>query len=485
MNNEKQLQKIKALNWIAIIVDIVFVVIASILFVIFFTAIFTPTENNALELPEQVLPMTYDILGKTYSSGDVNMVVSMMVVFMIIGYSTLIINVKHVLGLKRYDYHKWEGTNTLIKGLTSILTLNIISLVLRIYNGHLIMKYSEGKSYYGVYKADWIERREKSKALKNDDGHELTEAELALKAKVRRQNLVKFSKYFVTYLILLLFALFILIPFYWMILTALKTFQESKALTPSLWVPLRELQWVNIKFVLEQMNFGLYIKNTLIVAILSTVGTVLITVLSAFAFSRIEFKGREAFFSLLLMTMMIPGEIFMITNFLTVSKQGLGWVGTGVDNPVGYFATLIIPNMVSVFYIFFLRQTFRQVPDTLYRAAKVDGCSDFKFLRRVMIPIAGPTIFTITILNILGAWSAFIWPRLITCLEPTIGRNYWLISVALRGNSFVIDKGGGMTETMFNLQIAATAIVTVPLIIVFLLLKKYIMTGVGRSGTKG
>lgn len=485
MNNEKQLQKIKALNWIAIIVDIVFVVIASILFVIFFTAIFTPTENNALELPEQVLPMTYDILGKTYSSGDVNLVVSMMVVFMIIGYSTLIINIKHVLGLKRYDYHKWEGTNTLIKGLTSILTLNIISLVIRIYNGHLIMKYSEGKSYYGVYKADWIERREKSKALKNDDGHELTEAELALKAKVRRQNLVKFSKYFATYLILLLFALFILIPFYWMILTALKTFQESKALTPSLWVPLRELQWVNIKFVLEQMNFGLYIKNTLIVAILSTVGTVLITVLSAFAFSRIEFKGREAFFSLLLMTMMIPGEIFMITNFLTVSKQGLGWVGTGVDNPVGYFATLIIPNMVSVFYIFFLRQTFRQVPDTLYRAAKVDGCSDFKFLRRVMIPIAGPTIFTITILNILGAWSAFIWPRLITGLEPTIGRNYWLISVALRGNSFVIDKGGGMTETMFNLQIAATAIVTVPLIIVFLLLKKYIMTGVGRSGTKG
>jgi ABC-type glycerol-3-phosphate transport system permease component len=270
-----------------------------------------------------------------------------------------------------------------------------------------------------------------------------------------------------------------------MILTALKTFQESKAVNPAFTVSLRDLQWVNIKFVIEEMSIGLYIKNTLIVAVISTAGTVVMTVLSAFAFSKIDFKGRETLFSLLLMTMMIPGEIYMITNFLTVSRQGFGWVGTGVDNSVGYFATMIIPAMVSVFYIFFLRQTFKQVPDSLYKAAKVDGCSDFKYLRRVMIPIAGPTIFTITILNILGSWSAFIWPRLITSLEPTIGQNYWLISVALRENSFVIDKGGGMTETMFNLQIAATAIVTVPLVIVFLLLRKYIMTGVGRSGTKG
>ena len=268
-----------------------------------------------------------------------------------------------------------------------------------------------------------------------------------------------------------------------MILTALKTYDQSRAQNPSFWLAFKDLQWVNIRYVIEELKFGQYIRNTLIVAVASTIGTVITTILAAFAFSRIDFKGRDAIFSVLLMTMMIPGEIYMITNFLTVSRHGFGWVGTGVDNPIGYFATLIFPNMISVFYIFFLRQSFKQIPDTLYKAAKVDGCSDFKFLRRVMIPIAAPTIFTITILNILGAWSAFIWPRLITSVEP-FGRKYWLISVALREESFVLESGADPLP-MFNLQIAATAIVTVPLIIVFLLLRKYIMSGVGRSGTKG
>ena len=272
-----------------------------------------------------------------------------------------------------------------------------------------------------------------------------------------------------------------------MILTSLKTFQEARSNNPRFWVPFSELQWVNIKFVIEQLDFGLYIKNTLIVAVLSTAGTIVTTVLAAFAFARIDFKGREALFSLLLMTMMIPGEIYMITNFITVSNNpsGFGWIGTGVDNPVGYFSTMILPFMTSVFYIFFLRQTFKQVPDALYRAAKVDGCSDFKFLTRVMLPIGGPTIFTITILSIIGSWNAFVWPRLITRVEPTIGSKYWLISVALREESFVLDKGGGVAETMFNLQIAASAIVTVPLIIVFLIFRKYIIRGVGSAGTKG
>jgi ABC-type glycerol-3-phosphate transport system permease component len=208
------------------------------------------------------------------------------------------------------------------------------------------------------------------------------------------------------------------------------------------------------------------------------------TILGAFAFSRIDFKGRDMIFSVLLMTMMIPGEIYIITNFTTVSRAGFGWIGTGTNNAAGYFATMIFPMMVSVFYIFFLRQSFKQIPDALYRAAKVDGCSDFKFLRRVMLPIASPTLITITILNILGTWSAFIWPRLITSVEPQFGKNYWLISVALREESYVLESGADPLP-MFNLQIAASAIVTVPLVIVFLLLRKYIMSGVGRSGTKG
>lgn len=485
MNKEQQLSNIKTVNRITLLVDLVLVLIYTVIFGVFFSKIFIPETSASLEFPEQILPQIYKIFGRTFSSGDVNLIVTVMAVFMIIGYATLIINFKHISNLKKYDYHQWEGSNHLVQSVISLATVNIVSAALRLYSGHLTMMYAEGKSYYGVYKANWLYRKEKKEKSKIQENEELTEAEKALKGKVRRQTILKVVRFIMIYTVLILFALFVLIPFYWMILTALKTFQESKAVNPAFTVSLRDLQWVNIKFVIEEMSFGLYIKNTLIVALISTAGTIVMTVLSAFAFSKIDFKGRETLFSLLLMTMMIPGEIYMITNFLTVSRQGFGWVGTGVDNPVGYFATMIVPAMVSVFYIFFLRQTFKQVPDSLYKAAKVDGCSDFKYLRRVMIPIAGPTIFTITILNILGSWSAFIWPRLITSLEPTIGQNYWLISVALRENSFVIDKGGGMTETMFNLQIAATAIVTVPLVIVFLLLRKYIMTGVGRSGTKG
>jgi ABC-type glycerol-3-phosphate transport system permease component len=329
-----------------------------------------------------------------------------------------------------------------------------------------------------------IEREERKARDAQFDHAELTEDELLIKKRVRRQVIFKILRYLGTYVVLILFALFILIPFYWMILTALKTYDQSRAQDPDFWVSFRKLQWVNIKYVFTELKFGMYIKNTMIVAILTTIGTVVTTILGAFAFSRIDFKGRDMIFSILIMTMMIPGEIYIITNFTTVSRGGFGWIGTGADNPIGYFSTMIFPMMVSVFYIFFLRQSFKQIPDALYKAAKVDGCSDFKFLRRVMIPIASPTIITITILNILGTWSAFIWPRLITSVEPQFGKNYWLISVALREESFVLESGADPLP-MFNLQIAASAIVTVPLVIIFLLLRKYIMRGVGRSGTKG
>ena len=225
------------------------------------------------------------------------------------------------------------------------------------------------------------------------------------------------------------------------------------------------------------------LKNTLFVGILSTAGTLITTILAAFAFARLEFKGRETIFSILLMTMMIPGELYILTNFLTVSQAGIGWIG----GPVGtnsYFVAMIVPFMTSIFYIFFLRQTFKQIPESLYKAAKVDGSSDFKYLTRVMLPIAGPTIFTITILSVIGSWNAFIWPRLITSVgDVAEGQRFWLISAALRDADFTTS--GTNPRTMFNMQIAASAIVTIPLIIVFLLLRKYIMSGVGRSGTKG
>lgn len=478
-----QLAKIKTLNRVTLVIDAIVVALYTIFFALLITQIETPTSSAELEIPENFLKLSYSLLGRTFSAGDINLLITLMVVFMVIGYSTLIINTKHNMSMDYYDYHQWEAGNMVAKSVMSLATLNLVSFGLRIYIGHLLLMYSLDVSYVGFLKNYFKERKEKKERDKVVDD-DLTEEDIALKAKIRKQTAFKIVRYSITYLVLIFFAIFILIPFYWMILTSLKTYQESASNNPSFWVGLRDLQWVNIKFVIEQLDFGIYIRNTLIVAVLSTIGTVITTIFAAFAFARIEFKGRDTLFSLLLMTMMIPGEIYIITNFLTVSKNGFGWIGTGSGNPVGYFATMIVPQLISVFYIFFLRQAFKQVPDSLYKAAKVDGCSDMKFLTRVMIPIAGPTIFTITILSMLGAWSAFIWPRLITSIEPGIGQNFWLISVALRESSFVIDRPGAAL-TMFNLQIAATAIVTVPLVIIFLLLRKYIMSGVGRSGTKG
>lgn len=289
--------------------------------------------------------------------------------------------------------------------------------------------------------------------------------------KISRQDLlVKVLVMVATYTFLTMIALFIFIPFYWMMITALKTHQElSNAITPRMFVGISEMQWVNFKVALTQFNFYTYIANTIYVGILSMIGTVITTILAAFAFSRLDFKGREFIFSILLMTMMIPGELYTITNYITV--RNLGWYDS--------FYALIFPFMTSVFYIFFLRQSFKQIPDTLYRAAQVDGCGDFKYLRRVMIPIAKPTIITITILSAIGAWDAYIWPQLVAPSEE-----HWLISVALRSTSFVTGEGSD-ARPVYNLQLAAIALVTVPLLIIFFSLKKYIIRGVGRSGTKG
>ncbi|NLN51135.1 MAG: carbohydrate ABC transporter permease [Acholeplasmataceae bacterium] len=483
MTKTMKLKTIKKLNLLTIVIDLIVPVLYTIFFSFLFGSIKTPSDNLGFVDPDSLLDAAYVVMGRVYSAQEINLLIGIFAIFMLVGYTMFIVNLKHNLKLEVYDYHRWEAGNTVVKGVMGILTLNFVSLALRIFIAHLILDYAEDESIISIFKKLKAERKEKKEREAKFEHTDQTPEELEIKKRVRRQTFFKVLRYFFTYLVLLFFALFILIPFYWMILTALKTYDQSRAQNPSFWLAFKDLQWVNIRYVIEELKFGQYIRNTLIVAVASTIGTVITTILAAFAFSRIDFKGRDAIFSVLLMTMMIPGEIYMITNFLTVSRHGFGWVGTGVDNPIGYFATLIFPNMISVFYIFFLRQSFKQIPDTLYKAAKVDGCSDFKFLRRVMIPIAAPTIFTITILNILGAWSAFIWPRLITSVEP-FGRKYWLISVALREESFVLESGADPLP-MFNLQIAATAIVTVPLIIVFLLLRKYIMSGVGRSGTKG
>ena len=220
-------------------------------------------------------------------------------------------------------------------------------------------------------------------------------------------------------------------------------------------------------FTVIEVNFFKLYSNTILVGLLTTVGTLGTTILAAFAFARLNFKGKEVLFSILLATMMIPGEIFVITNYTTIAAWEM-------KNTYG---ALVLPFMVSVFYIFFLRQTFRQIPNELYLAAKVDGTGDFKYLWKVMIPMAKSTIASITILSVMGSWNAYVWPKLVAP-KP----EYQLVSNALIQIYSSVDSSTA-PETAY--QMAAAVMITVPLLIVFLALRKQIMNGVSRSGIKG
>jgi multiple sugar transport system permease protein len=282
----------------------------------------------------------------------------------------------------------------------------------------------------------------------------------------------KLSRLVIVYTLLTLVALFIVIPFYWMILTSLKTAQQIDRIPPLLFLKPGDWQFRNFALALQAAPYARFMLNTVIVAAISTTGTIITTVLAAFAFARINFKGRDVIFMLLISSMMIPGEMFVITNFMTVNT--LGWIRD--QSFIDALAAMSFPFMTSIFYLFFLRQTFKQVPDELYLAAKVDGTTDFKYLLKVMIPIAKPTIITIIILNAMGTWNAYIWPNLVSPQNA----NYRLVSNGLR-NAYR-DLAG---QVAYNEQMAAALIVTIPLLIVFLLLKKQIMRGVSRSGIKG
>ncbi len=290
-------------------------------------------------------------------------------------------------------------------------------------------------------------------------------------AKIRRKKIISQT---IIYGLLVGFAIFIVIPFYWMILTSLKSAEAVFRTPPEVWLRPSEWEIRNYWLVIRgEVPYGRFMLNTVVVAAISTMGTVVTTILAAFAFAKLNFKGRDAFFLLLIATMMIPGEMFVITNFLTVSAAG--WVAN--QNYLDAVLAMTLPFMTSIFYIFFLRQTFKTVPNELYYAAKVDGTKDFMYLWKIMVPIAKPTIITITILNAMGTWNAFIWPQLVT----QFNESHRLVSNGLRGAAYVDDAG----RVLFNEQMAAAFLVTLPLLIVFMLLKKYIMRGVSRSGIKG
>ena len=278
-----------------------------------------------------------------------------------------------------------------------------------------------------------------------------------------RQKVGKVFSQAGVYLFLLLMAAIVLFPFYWMVISSLKSLAEYRMSPPTLWPA--QVLLSNYSEAFTTANLGLLFKNTVIVGVVSTLLSLVITILTAFAFARLQFKGKELLFAALLATMMIPGELFTITNFATVTN--LGWRNT--------YTVLIVPFLVSVFYIYLLRQNFLQIPNELYLAAKVDGTSDLKYLWKVMVPLSLPTLISITILKMMGAWNSYIWPRLVANDEA-----HRLITNGLR-NAFTDTTG----DVNYPVQMAAVALVSLPLFLVFVFLRKYIMSGVSRSGIKG
>lgn len=276
------------------------------------------------------------------------------------------------------------------------------------------------------------------------------------------QRVIKVLVQFFLYAFLVFMALVVLFPFYWMIISSLKDYEEYTMSVPTLWP--RVIHLSNYAEAFSQASLWNLFKNTIFVGVVSTLLSLVITVLSAFAFARLEFKGKNALFAALLATMMIPGELFTITNYQTVTV--FGWLNT--------YTVLIVPFLVSVFYIYLLRQNFMQIPNELYLAAKVDGTSDLKYLWKVMIPLSLPTLISITILKMMGSWNSYIWPRLVT------KKDHYLITNGLR-SAFTGNDG----TTNYPVQMAAVALVSLPLFLVFVFLRKYIMKGVSRSGIKG
>ncbi len=308
------------------------------------------------------------------------------------------------------------------------------------------------------------------------DGQEIVliikEGDKDIETLRKKEKVSKSFSLIITYILITILALMMILPFYWMIITSLKNNDEINAMTQTFFPTV--VMWSNYVYVFQVFDFTNYMINTIVVAIFSTIGTLITTVFAAFAFSRLQFKGRESLFSIFLMTMMIPGEMMVISNYITVAS--FGWLGNDQTRTEAYLS-MIVPFWVSVYYIYLLRQTFKQVPNELYLAAKVDGKSDLSYLWKVMIPLAAPTLISITILKFMGTWNSYVWPNLVTN-----NSEFRLISNGLRGTAFS-DPDSGIVQ--YGYQMAATVVVTVPLFLLFVFFRKYIMRGVGRAGIKG
>lgn len=266
------------------------------------------------------------------------------------------------------------------------------------------------------------------------------------------------------YVLLTLWALIVLFPFYWMILTSVKSYGSYNAeYIPSFFTLSPTLQ--NYVDAFTTVSLGKYLLNTFLFTVITTALMVVVSTLAAFAFARLEFRGKNLAFTLFLSLMMIPNELVVITNFVTITNLNLRNTFTG----------LILPSVTSVFYIYLLKENFAQVPDELYYAAKVDGTPDLHYLWKVMIPICKPTLITIAILKVIECWNSYVWPRLITD-----DSRYFLVS-----NGIQEIRENGFGRENIPAMMAAVVVISLPLIILFLVFRKKIMAGVARGGTKG
>lgn len=266
------------------------------------------------------------------------------------------------------------------------------------------------------------------------------------------------------YVFLAFWGIIVLFPFYWMILSSVKSYGAyNSEYIPKFFTANPTLE--NYSSAFTTVSLGRYFFNTIVFAVVTTAVMLVVITLAAFAFARLQFRGKNIVFTLFLSLMMIPNELIIITNFVTITNMSLRNTFTG----------LILPSITSIFYIYLLKENFEQIPENLYKAAKVDGTSDFKYLIRVMIPMCKPTMITITILKIIECWNSYVWPRLITDNEK-----YYLVS-----NGIQEIRENGFGRENIPAMMAAVVVISIPLIVLFLVFRKQIMTGVQKSGTKG
>ncbi len=281
---------------------------------------------------------------------------------------------------------------------------------------------------------------------------------------IRKTSVKNNTSTVVKYLFLTFWAIIVLFPFYWMIITSFKSYSSyNSEFVPRLIATSPTFQ--NYVSAFTEVSLGRYLINSVIFTVLTTAIMLVIVVLSAFAFSRLEFPGKNLLFAFFLSLMMIPNELVIITNYVTITDL----------NMRNSFPGLVLPSVVAVFYIYLLKENFEQIPDELYKAAKVDGTSDLRYLWRVMIPISRPTIITITILKVIECWNSYVWPRLITDDSA-----YFLVS-----NGIQEIRENGFGRENIPAMMAAVVVISIPLMVLFLIFRKRIMAGVARGGTKG